>query len=175
MSLPAPAVPCLLPSSPQPSHAHAHPLQIFFPFEITQKLLQNKAISVKILFLGHSRNEIDSAKISRPSTSHQRTNNTHTSDKQNRPNPATLHFRQSRPLFFPREQNHLFKIPFLSFSIPSSSMSLPAPAVPCLLPSSPQPSHAHAHPLQIFFPSEITQKLLQNKAISVKILFLGHS
>ena len=50
MSLPAPAVPCLLPSSPQPSHTHTHPLQIFFPFEITQKLLKNKATSVKILF-----------------------------------------------------------------------------------------------------------------------------
>ena len=50
MSLPAPAVPCLLPTSPQPSHAHTHPLQLFFPFEITQKLLQNKATSVKILF-----------------------------------------------------------------------------------------------------------------------------
>ena len=115
----------------------------------------------------------------RPQSIVPKKSNTRQSSKQKHPSTARPSFRQSRPLFFPREQNYLFKIPFLSFSIPSSSMSLPASAVPCLLPSSPQPSHtpshAHTHPLQIFFPSEITQKLLQNKATSVKILFLGHS
>ena len=296
MSLPAPAVPCLLPSSPQPSHAHTHPLQIFFPFrnysEITAKqshLRQNPLFRAFPETRStprkshapehHSREEqhapthkpkppqsshtslspipttlfppgakppfqntlsfffnsklihvppclrralpaaFQPSTLSRPypplanifplrnyseitaKQSHLRQNplfrafpkrdrlrenltpqsiipeksNTPRLTNQNRPNPATLHFRQSRPLFFPREQNHLFKIPFLSFSIPSSSMSLPAPAVPCLLPTSPQPSHAHTHPLQIFFPFEITQKLLQNKAISVKILFFQHT
>ena len=91
------------------------------------------------------------------------------------PSKLLRNYSKTKPFpsnsFLPREQNHLFKIPFLSFSIPSSSMSLRVSAVPCLLPSSPQPSHAHTHPLQLFFPFEITQKLLQNKAISAKLLF----
>ena len=117
MSLPAPAVPCLLPTSPQPSHAHTHPLQLFFPFEITQKLLKNKAISVKILF-------------------------------------------------FPREQNHLFKIPFLSFSIsklihvpPCLRRALPAADQPSTLShtfSRPYPPLANIFPLRNY--SKITAK-----------------
>ena len=162
MSLPASAVPCLLPTSPQPSHAHAHPLQIFFPFEITQKLLQNKATSVKILFLGHSRNEIDSAKISRPRASFQR--RATRPDSQTKTAPIQPHFTFANPdhSFSPGSKTTFSKYLFFLFQFQAHPCpSLPPPcSVCCLPPHTPSHTPSHAHPLQIFFPSEITPGLL---------------
>ena len=175
MSLPASAVPCLLPTSPQPSHtpshAHTHPLQIFFPFEITQKLLQNKATSVKILFLGHSRNEIDSAKISRPRASFQR--RATRPDSQTKTAPIQPHFTFANPdhSFSPGSKTTFSKYPFFLFQFQAHPCpSLPPPCPACCRPAlnllTPIPT-----PCNYFSPSKLLRNYCKTKPFPSKSSF----
>ena len=169
-------MPCLLPSSPQPSHkpSHTHPLQLSFPSEITQKLLQNKAISVKILFLGHSqkRDRLPrKSPISRPSTSFQKpTTRTHQTSKTA---PIQPHFTFVNPdhSFSPGSKTTFSKYPFFLFQFqahPCPSLPPPCPACcfPALNPLTPMPT-----PCKYFSPSKLLRNYSKTKPFPSKSSF----